>query len=308
MPGHSRTYELTPRHAGTMFYHCHVQPHVHVMMGLQGLFVIEPDRADNWVQTMNVGAGLVRAPARAQAQAYAREYDLHYLDLDQELSERIQQDNDPRLVTRSMHREYDITDAKTDWFTLNGRSFPYTFRESLVTGQPGDRILLRVVNGGAKGIALHTHGHKFGVTAMDGVDVDTSEPPLRDVLWLATSQRADLELTLENDGLHAYGPGIWPFHDHQYSGVTNDGIGPGGNISAIVYGEYMDANGWPMTQGVSWDAYFTEAYYRREVPVWEAYAPGLFSDVGVDWTHFLRLLILALAAGSLLAFLINAFR
>jgi len=35
MPGTARTYELEPRQAGTMYYHCHVQPHVHVMMGLQ---------------------------------------------------------------------------------------------------------------------------------------------------------------------------------------------------------------------------------------------------------------------------------
>jgi hypothetical protein len=34
MPGNSRSYFLAPRHAGTMYYHCHVQPHVHVMMGL----------------------------------------------------------------------------------------------------------------------------------------------------------------------------------------------------------------------------------------------------------------------------------
>lgn len=47
MPGSSRTYRLQPRHAGTTYYHCHVQPHVHVMMGLQGLFVIEENRPNN---------------------------------------------------------------------------------------------------------------------------------------------------------------------------------------------------------------------------------------------------------------------
>ena len=77
--------------------------------------------------------------------------------------------NDPRLITRSMHREYDITDATSDYFVLNGRSFPYTFRESLIVTGPNERTKLRVVNGGAKGIALHTHGHKFTVTHRDGV-------------------------------------------------------------------------------------------------------------------------------------------
>jgi hypothetical protein len=306
MPGNSRSYELSPRHAGTMFYHCHVQPHVHVMMGLQGLFIVEENRPDNWLQTMNIGAGLVRAPSRALRESFDREYDLHYLDLDKELSERIQQHNDPRLITRSMHREYDITDSAPDYFTLNGRSFPYTFRESLLVGEDDERIRLRVVNGGAKGIALHTHGHKFTATHRDGVALPESTLSPQDVIWLATSQRADLALDLKNDGLHAYGPGIWPYHDHQYNGVTSDGIGPGGNISAIVYAQYLDEAGWPQTRGVSWDQYFTEAYYRKEIPVWESYAPGLFSDTGFDWMMLLRVLGLALAGGIMAALGISA--
>ena len=105
----------------------------------------------------------------------------------------------------------------------------------------------------------------------------------------------------QNDGLHAYGPGIWPFHDHQYRGVTNDGIGPGGNISAIVYEEYLNDTGWPQTRGVPWDAYFTSAYYRKEIPVWESYAPGLFSDTGIDYLLLTRLLVMALCVGVILA-------
>ncbi len=301
MPGAARSYEIQPRQSGTMFYHCHVQPHVHVMMGLQGLFIIEENRPDNWLQTMNIGAGLVRAPSRARENEFDREYDLHYLDLDRELGDRIRQFNDPRLITRSMHREYDITDSAPDYFTLNGRSFPYTFRESLVVGKKDERIRLHVVNGGAKGIALHTHGHKFTVTDRDGAELPENARAPQDVVWLATSQRVDVDLDLINDGTHAYGPGIWPYHDHQYNGVTNDGIGPGGNISAIVYAQYMESDGWPATRGVSWDQYFTDAYYRKEIPVWQSYAPGLFSDTGVDWWMLIRVLGLALAAGIMAA-------
>lgn len=308
MPGNARSYELTPRVAGTMYYHCHVQAHVHVMMGLQGLFVVEENRPNNWLQTMNIGAGLVRAPSQATREKFSQEYDLHYMDLDQQLSERIQHDNDPRLVTQSMHRDYDITDATTDYFTLNGRSFPYTFRESLIVADTDETVRLRVVNGGAKGIALHTHGHKFMVTHRDGVPLPEQSLALQDVVWLATAQRVDLALSFVNDGLHAYGRGIWPFHDHQNNGVTNDGIGPGGNISAIVYEDYLRADGWPKTQGVSWDNYFTAEYYRREVPVWSSYAPGLLGEAGKDWRLFVRLLILALCSGALLAVAFSALR
>jgi len=297
LPGEARTYELSPREAGTMYYHCHVQPHVHVQMGLQGLFIIEENRPNNWVQTMNIGAGLVRAPSQAVRESYDHEYDLHYLDLDKELSVRIQQYNDPRLVTQSMHRDYDITDASVDYFTLNGRSFPYTFRESLVVANEGETVKLRVVNGGSKGISLHTHGHKFTITHRDGVELPEAARSPQDVVWLSTAQRVDLELRFDADGLHSYGPGIWPFHDHQNSGITTDGIGPGGNISAIVYSDYMDEDGWPQTRGVSFDQYFTADYYRKEVPVWESYAPGMFADPGKDGALYWRVLLFALAIG-----------
>ncbi len=303
MPGGSRTYELEPRQAGTKFYHCHVQPHVHVMMGLQGLFIIEENRPDNWLQTLNVGAGQVRVPSRAVREAYDREYDLHYTDADRELEQRIRQSNDPRRITQSMHRDYDVTEASSDFFMLNGRSFPYTFRESLVVVRPGERIKLRVVNGGREGIALHTHGHTMTVTHRDGVSQPPGARVTRDVVWIATAQRLDLELSTTNDGLGSFGDGIWLFHDHGSKAVTTDGIGPGGHISAIVYEDYLRADGWPRTSGVGWDPYFTEAYYRKQVPVWERYAPGLFSEVAADWRRLVRPVLFGLFSGAFLVLL-----
>ena len=115
-----------------------------------------------------------------------------------------------------------------------------------------------------------------------------------------------MSLELINDGLRAYGSGVWLFHDHQNQGVTTDGIGPGGNISAIVYKEYLQESGWPNTLGVSMDKYFTKAYYRREVPVWEDYAPGLFSQAGNDPVMFVRVIVLALSLGIVAALLLSS--
>jgi len=303
LPGGARTYELQPRHAGTTYYHCHVQPHVHVAMGLQGLFVVEENRPDNWVQTLNVGSGHVRVPSQAVRESYDREYDLHYQDLDSDLGNRIREFNDPRLITESMHRDYDITDATSDYFVVNGHSFPYTFRDALVIAKPDERIKLRVVNGGTSGVALHTHGHKMTITHRDGVAAEPAARITRDVVWIATAQRVDLTLDTTDDGLHSYGSGVWLFHDHQNRAVTTDGIGPGGHISAIVYEDYLQDNGWPITSGVDWAPYFTEAYYRKERPVWESYAPGLFSDTGVDTGFAFRLIGLGLAIGVITALL-----
>jgi hypothetical protein len=276
------------------------------MMGLQGLFVVEENRPDNWVQTLNVGAGHLRAPSVAVTENYDREYDLHYQELDTDLNDRIRRHNDPRLITESMHRDYNITEASSDLFTLNGRSFPYTFSDSLVIVNPDERIKLRVANGGSTPIALHTHGHKMTITHRDGVAATPATQIMRDVVSIAMAQRLDLSLDTTNDGLHAYGSGVWLFHDHRSRGITTNGIGPGGNISAIVYEDYLQDDGWPTTLGVSWDPYFTASYYRKERPVWESYAPELFAEALNDNGLLLRLLAFGLILGVLVALLFRS--
>ncbi len=303
MPGQARSYEFAARHAGTMFYHCHVQPDVHVLMGLQGMIVIEENRPDNWLQTLNVGAGQVRAPSRAVREAWQQEYDLHYQDIDREMNNLIQRTTETRRTIKELHRDYDITDGTTDYFLLNGRSFPYTFRESIVTVAQNEKVRLRVLNGGRESIALHTHGHKVVVTHRDGV---AHAPETRDVVAVAPAQRLDLTLDTTNDGLHSYGPGIWYFHDHHERAVTTDGISPGGNISAIVYREYQGEDGWPKTQGVSWEPYFTPEYYARRLPVWQAYDPfGFFGDPGRESSVQVRALLSGLLLGAAIALLLG---
>jgi hypothetical protein len=276
------------------------------MMGLQGLFIIEENRANNWVQTLNVGAGQVRVMSAAVREKFDQEYDLHYMDIDKELNNRVKRSNDPRVITQSMHRDYDITEASSDYFTLNGRSFPYTIQESLVVVDPDEKIKLRIANGGSEGIALHTHGHKATMTHTDGVAVTPEAQITRDVFWIASAQRLDLTLETINNGLHSYGAGVWLFHDHQGRAITTDGISPGGHISAIVYNDYMNNNGWPKTQGVNWSQFFTEDYYQRKIPVWESYAPsGIFSDVHNDPILLIRLLIIISTLGVMLGLIIR---
>jgi FtsP/CotA-like multicopper oxidase with cupredoxin domain len=272
MPGQSKTYVIKPRQPGTMYYHCHVQPHTHIPMGLQGIFIVEENRPNNWVQTLNVGAGQVRHPSVAVLEKYAREYDLHYQSADKELHELVARSaNDPRLIAKHMNMEYDTTDATDDYFMLNGRSFPYTLRESLIEMKQDEKVKLRVLNGHTEAMAVHIHGHKPTITHYDGVDNGPSSYITRDVHGMVPAQRMDLELSGVDDGLHSFGQGIWMFHDHVEKSFTTNGVGEGGDISLVVYDGFLDEKGIPKSHGMSLAPYFSKGLWKRNYPIWQDY-------------------------------------
>jgi len=272
MPGESKTYVIKPRQPGTMYYHCHVQPHTHIPMGLQGIFVVEENRPNNWVQTLNVGAGQVRHPSVAVLEKYAREYDLHYQSADKELHELVARSaNDPRLVAKHMNTEYNITNATDDYFMLNGRSFPYTLRESLIHMEENQEVKLRVLNGHTESLAMHIHGHKPTITHYDGVDNGPGSYIQRDVHGMVPAQRIDLSLSGVDDGLNSFGQGIWMFHDHVEKSFTTDGHGEGGDISLVVYKGFVDDKGIPSAHGMSLAPYFSKSLWNGKYPIWQDY-------------------------------------
>ena len=279
MPAERRTYRFRPRAAGSFFYHCHVQPNVHVLMGLGGLFVVEPAAAGNRVQSVNIGAGRVRHPSRPSRERFDREYDLVYQGVDPRLHGLIRESNDPRVVQEAMHRRYADGRRQPTQFLLNGRSFPYTVRESQIQVRTGERVRLRVLNAGSEQVDLHTHGHRATVLAYDGVPVDGPRRVTRDVFQIGASQRLDLLLHTRDDGRLASGPGVWFMHDHREKAVTTNGVAPGGDIGLITYESQLLGNGMPVRYGVDWAPYFSPDYYRGERPVWEAYSGPALGEV-----------------------------
>jgi len=300
MPGEQHVYKIKPRHAGTMMYHCHVQVQVHMMMGLQGLFIVEENKPNNWVQTFNVGASKVRHPSVGVLEDYEQEYDMHYQAIDTSLTDMVQSSNDPRQLAEKMNRVYDITDGTDDYFMLNGRSFPYTLRESLITVEPNQHTKLRLLNGTVDVVALHTHGHKATITAYDGVDVNPAARITRDVYDFASAQRLDLDLYTKDDGLHSYGDGVWLLHDHAERAITTDGINPGGNVSQIVYRKYLNKDAMANVNGESVMPYFTPEYYQRDLPTWNSADPfGWWGDVAGKSVSTFKEVALVIVLGML---------
>ncbi len=294
MPGKTRTYELQPRHAGTMLYHCHVQTDKHLMMGLNGMFVVEENRPNNWLQTFNVGAGHVRHSSVAIKEKYDREYDLHYQSIDKNLAQTIQHSNDIREISKQMHRVYNMSESKENYFMLNGHSFPYTLRDALIIAKPDENIKLRIANTQHSNIAVHIHGHKATITDYDGVTQNPVAQITRDVYNLGAAQRIDLNLQTTNDGLHSYGEGVWLFHDHVETAVANDGISPGGNIALMVYESLLADNGLPILRDDALSDVLTNSYHAKERPLWGKKEAGQYSP------DYLRLILLGLCIGLII--------
>ncbi|CAG7857278.1 hypothetical protein MCAMS1_02046 [biofilm metagenome] len=304
-PGKKHTYEIQPRHTGTMFYHCHVQTAQHMMMGLSGLFVIEENQPNNWVQTFNVGAGQVRHPSVGVKKTYSQEYDLLYQSIDKKLAATIQSATDPRLIAKSMSREYNMTESFENYFLLNGHSFPYTLRDSIIVAEGNEAIKLRIVNAQRSQVAIHIHGHKATITAMDGVELPAGQQVTRDVFDIAMAQRLDLHLQTTDDGLHSYGRGLWMFHDHVPVGTTTDGMEPGGNMAILAYKPLLDDKGMPKMHEQMLGEVFDKDYYAKNQPLWQqAEYAKLFGDAGLISPDIKKLIIFGLLGGLIIALLI----
>ena len=245
-PGEAHTFTFIATEPGTHYYHCHVVPDVHPLMGLAGMLIIEPNRARNRFSHLVPGAGRIRDLAAAAGEDHRREYSLVYMDVDERLNRIPQTEADPREIDKRLLRQSDPTRRRPDIRLLNGRSFPSTLRDTPIEVKSGEPTRLRVLNAGSRTVNLHTHGHRPEVTRYgDDFDRAVTSPATGKVVAVDPNRRVDLDIRPGSDGFHASGAGVWTLHDHPGPDITDGNIGPGGDVAAIVYEGFMGDDGLP---------------------------------------------------------------
>lgn len=164
-PGGVVTYQFTATNAGTYLYQSGTRPELQVEMGLVGAMVVRP-------------AGFQPTAPRAYGHADSA-YDREYLFLLTEMDPRIHERVEQRGVASLAQTDY-LTDYFPNYWFLNGRTAPDTMAEAnsvwlpnqpyncMPRMHPGERVLMRVVNGGRDLHPFHHHGNHARVIARDG--------------------------------------------------------------------------------------------------------------------------------------------
>ncbi len=225
--GESFTYEFRAARAGTLWYHCHVDTQFHVMQGLFGLFIVEP-QDDRW-----------------EPKDIDKEYNLVFSTLPRR---HVQVTEETITNPHKNHGhapgecgasgvvgcQNPAVDLSPDSWLLNGRSQPFTVQDNttLIKVTEGERIRLRILNAGETTETFHTHGHDMLVTHIDGNPLHPSARYYVDTLPIHPASRFDVVL-------EANLPGLWVAHTHVDAHVTNSHQAPGGAGTMIVYEETL---------------------------------------------------------------------
>lgn len=91
-----------------------------------------------------------------------------------------------------------------NFFTLNGRCFPYT---TPLTAKYGDKVRIRLGNIGYDAHPMHIHGHQFAIEASDGNLIPSHNRLIKNTINVASGETYDIVVTADN-------PENWPFHCH----------------------------------------------------------------------------------------------
>jgi FtsP/CotA-like multicopper oxidase with cupredoxin domain len=210
--GESFTYRFTATHAGTYFYHCHVDTIEHLQMGMHGSLVV---KAKGGVKQAWTGGP-----------AYDKEYVFHLNEIDPVWHKAVEEG-----------KKYDRTQFHPRYWTINGKAYPDTMKDpqTMIQGKVGETVLIRLINAGYEEHPFHLHGHHFKVIASDGRPLPA--PIEKDTINIGPGERYDILVTFTQSG-------EFPFHSHKIIDNTNNGVYPGGlhTMTSITGNDQQSAN------------------------------------------------------------------
>lgn len=258
--GRDFTYVFRPHEPGTYMYHCHVEDVEHVHMGMTGPVFVRPIQNGN---TSFYPSGKYVYNDGDGSTGYDREF---VMFLSEVWAEAHWDDAHIQLP--------DWTDYHADFGLLNGRVYPYTLApngsidpynpvrdtngdliapagfpelqyqplSSLVTCQPGERVLFRVINLGFREASMTLAGIPMKVVgrdatpmhgfAADGTRTGADTSYETDSLLVAAGESYDAIFTAP-----AYqGPGpydTYMFYNRRYTMMDNLANGYGGQTTEI---------------------------------------------------------------------------
>jgi FtsP/CotA-like multicopper oxidase with cupredoxin domain len=251
--GRNFTYIYRPREEGTYMYHCHVEDVEHVHMGMTGLVFVRPLQDGN---TSFYHSGKYAYNDGDGSTGYDREFamflsevwaEAHWADAHIQLPEwsdyradfamlngRVYPDtiapNSPINADASIHALAVATDTNGDLVANSGyEHLQYQPHSSLVTCQPGERVLLRFANLGFKESAMTLAGIKMRVvgrdaTLMRGRDgTDTSYET--DTVTVSAGEGWDVIFTAPAHS-GGSGPDVYMLYNREYTRSNN--LAPGG--------------------------------------------------------------------------------
>jgi len=178
-------------------YHTHVNSAIQQMMGLGGAFIIlDGNRQDRITKDYFLMVGEFTVKGLPMGEVTPGIYDL------------------------------DPVSHDFNFFTINGRCFPYT---TPLAVRYGERVRIRLGNIGHDAHPMHIHGHQFLITATDGNPLPLQGRPIKNTVNVASGETYDIVFTANN-------PGNWPFHCHIPHHMTNNmQMNMGGMVTAIHY-------------------------------------------------------------------------
>jgi FtsP/CotA-like multicopper oxidase with cupredoxin domain len=220
--GGAITYDFIAKRAGTLWYHCHVDTQFHVMNGLYGMMIVEPQ--DTTYEPKGVDKEWTMVLSTMNRNSVEAIGALH--------------SHPPGCASGFQGCENPSSIAgEPDVFLLNGHSYPMTMdqEQSLYVMKPGERYRLRILNAGETVEEVHPHGHDMLVVAKDGNPLPPSSRYYADTLKIGPAERYDVVIDATTA---AEGP--WMIHTHVSSHETNCGKSPGGMHTMMVYESYLD--------------------------------------------------------------------